>query len=145
MIIHFSGFPGLLVLLSQPVCFLGMCHIVGSLIDLFFSLMMAYFTCTVISLRFILKAELKLKVCTLMLTGLTEQLPYRLPSQSGLHCDWLSSWRFRSSSLARCSAPSCKEKTKGSRTPRTSSLYFHLPVYNLTLKEFFLLSRKETT
>lgn len=51
--------PARLLFRNVPHCWI-------SLIDLFFSLMMAYFTCTVISLGLKLKAELKLKVCTLM-------------------------------------------------------------------------------
>lgn len=37
------------------------------------------------------------------------------PSPSAPRCDWWSSWRCRSSSLARCSAPNCLWRTENTR------------------------------
>lgn len=42
-------------------------------------------------------------------------LSYPRPSPSAPRCGWWSSWRSRSSSPARCSAPSCRKKTHTQR------------------------------
>ena len=40
---------------------------------------------------------------------------YLRPSPSARRCGWWSSWRSRSSSLSRCSAPSCRKHEEATR------------------------------
>lgn len=73
--------------------------------------------------------EIKSIVSLLLLNlWVFSELSYPLPSPSGPRCDWWWSWRFRSSSLSRCSAPSCKKNNKGSET-----LYARTPLTSLSL------------
>lgn len=136
--------PARLLFRNVPHCWI-------SLIDLFFSLMMAYFTCTVISLGLKLKAELKLKVCTLMTCWLVTvwsgfnwaaALPTAFPVWTTLRLVVIMAFPIFFPRSLFCTE--LQRENKRFKRPE-QAVSFHLPVYNLTLKEFFLLSRKETT